>query len=193
MKRIFIITILLSMFFVSSAQRRTEVGVSSGGGYLFPQKVKNEFSAEQSSTLNLGVYVTQPIFKSKFIESGVFYNFETTKLDALYMAVDYNLPLSSFEVPLNVGWQFKNQMFTKVGVSALWLTQKEIEEARMGVNWQACAGYDFIWVKMSLTYQQAFKNTEGTFRNGNKGFGIEYKRRIIKLEANIPISKFLRE
>lgn len=189
MKRIFIFTLLSSLFFVSSAQRRTEIGLSAGAGYLFPQKVKNEFSAEQSSTLNLGVYVTQPIFKSQFIQSGVSYNFETTKLDALYMAVDHNLPLNSFEVPLNVGWQFKNQMFTKVGVSALWLTRKEIEEAKMGVNWQACSGYDFNWAKMSLTYQQAFKNTDGTFRTGNEGFGIEYKRRIIKLEAQIPISK----
>lgn len=112
-------------------------------------------------------------------------------MDDLYMDVDYSLPLNSVEIPLSLGWEFTPKFNVKAGVSALWLFNKNIEYDEVGFDWHFGLGYKLNWVELSLNYQQGFNGMNFRFRDGSKGWKIMCKRRVIRLNANIPKGNFI--
>ncbi len=188
MKTILSVSILFFMVIGANAQRKTEFGITAGAGAILHKKVVREFGPEKGTTVNIGLFVLQPIFKKQFVQTGLLYNFENPKMDALYMDVNHNLPLNSVEIPVCLGWEFLPNFNVKTGVSALWLTSKNIKDDEVGFDWHLGLGYNLKWAEINLIYQQGFSNKEFEFWKKNEGWGIVYKRQVVKLTANIPLN-----
>jgi len=191
MKKNLVICILILMVIGANAQRKTEFGITTGAGAVLHKKADREFGPEKGTTFNIGLFISQPVFKKHFIQTGLLYNFENPKMDALYMDVDHNLTLNSVEIPLSFGWEFLPDFNAKAGVSALWSTSKNLENDEVGFDWHLGLGYNLNWVEFMPSYQQGFSNKDFRFRENNKGWGIVYKRQVVKLTANIPLNKLL--
>lgn len=196
MKRNLAVGVLFLLVIGANAQRKTEFGVTIGAGAIFHKGAVDEFAPEKGYTFNFGLFISQPVFKKQFIETGLHYNFENLELDSYYFDPDnnYNLPLNSVEVPLAFGWELSSKFNVKAGVSALWLIDKGIVKNEVGFDWHLGLAYNLNWVELSLKYQQGFSNSEfWYFYVETKRLEIVYKRRVVKLEVNIPISNFLRK
>jgi uncharacterized protein YxeA len=189
MKTILTACVLILMVIGANAQRKTKFGITTGAGAVLHKKADYEFGPEKGTTFNIGLFVSQPVFKKQFIQTGLLYNFENPKMDAAYLDIDSNLPLNSLEIPILFGWEFLSNFNAKAGVSALWLTNKSIEKDEVGFDWHLGMSCNIKWAELSLTYQQGLNNTNMQYRIENQGFNIVYKRKVVKFTANIPLNK----